>query len=171
MTELRTNILNTFGRQFASRGAAVVGGSWITMVSMDRSEDWLLYGTLFNRRHNSIIKRVSDLTGDHGDLAITLNEKHQEWTQLQKDIKDTFKEDLATGVNMYYEKKMGVEMEFKLFGKHYHTDMPWVIYTNYLTLLGVFGLGTIFGGKTAKEGLDKGMGGGGGGGGPAHQPA
>jgi hypothetical protein len=170
LPELKKSILNTYGGQFAARGVAVVGGSWINMTAMDRADDWLIYGSVFNRLKNSPLKRVTGNVGDHGDLATTLNERHEMWEQLQKDLKEAFGV-TAPGMNTYMEKEMGLIWEYTgLDGKHHHTDMPWKIYTGYLVVLAMLGLGGIMGVKTATDAVDEGMGGsaGGGGGGGAH---
>lgn len=171
MPELRDNILFTFGRQFASRGVEVVGGSWIKMVSMDAADDWGVVGSVFTLRENSPIKRVTHLTGDHGDMAITLNERHELWTQLQKDVKDAFESDMAEGLNVYMEKELGLVWEYTgLDGKHHHTKAPWFIYTYYLAALAALGITLGLAAKTAKEGVDEGMSAGGGGGGAPPHP-
>ncbi len=171
LPDLKKNILFTYGGQFAARGVAVVGGSWMNITAMDRADDWLIYGSVFNQLKNSPIRRVTGNVGDHGDLATTINERHGMWEQLQKDLKEAFGT-TAPGMNTYMEKEMGLIWEYVgIDGKHHHTDAPWRIYTYYLAGLAGLGISIGLGAKTAKEGYDEGGGGSkgsGGGGGGAH---
>lgn len=171
LPELKNSILFTYGSQFASRGVAVVGGSWMEVTAMDRVADWGIYGSLLTKMENSIGKRVTHNTGDGGDLATTVNERHHMWSDMQMDVKDAFGA-ISPEMNLYQEMKMGLAREYiGLDGKHHHDELPLYIYQNYLILLGILGLGAIKTVEEGAEGIDQGMGGSqskGGGGGAHH---
>jgi hypothetical protein len=167
LNEFSTKILMTGGKQAAHRGVAIVAGSWAKAAQMDRSKDWLIYGSMLTETATSPFQRVGVSGGDHGDPSMTLNETHEFWINMQKAAKLSLEID-APEINSNMEASLGLIGKWNVLGFHYHTKAPLYVYRTYLGILIMLGIAGSKAFDKAKEGVKDGFGDSAGGGGAHH---